>query len=296
MVIGDKLVGPSAHHWLGTDDFGRDLATRLLFGLRTSLGIGIAVTVLTAVLGGAIGLISAYFKSVDGVLMRIMDGFMAFPSILLAICLMAAFGAKISNVIIALTVVFTPQMARVVRSSAVSVKEEMFIDAMQSQGASALRIILKHMLPNIVSPIVVQATFIFADAIITEASLSFLGAGVPPPGASLGSILQDGKALIFSSWWIVVFAGILTILCVFGLNFLGDGLRDHFDPRSGKRRKVSGVAKGQILRLVGGRSAAGMAVSTRVTEEPHPGPDAVATAASDPAVQAPVQKGTNRDV
>ncbi|WP_291799029.1 ABC transporter permease [Brevibacterium sp.] len=256
LQIEDKLTGPSARHWLGTDDFGRDLATRLFHGLRTSLAIGLAVTVLSALAGTAIGLVSAYFRRVDGVLMRVMDGLMSFPSILLAICLMAAFGAKIENVIIALTIVFIPHMARVVRSAAVSVNEEMFIDAVQSQGASSLRIILRHVLPNIVSPIVVQATFIFADAIITEASLSFLGAGVPPPGASLGSILQDGKALIFASWWIVVFAGLITILCVFGLNFLGDGLRDHFDPRSGKRRTVAGLAKGQILRVVGvgGRS------------------------------------------
>ena len=256
MEIPEKLTGPSSSHWLGTDDFGRDLGTRLLFGLRTSLVIGVAVTALSTVFGAIIGLVSSYFRRVDGVLMRIMDGFMAFPSILLAICLMAAFGAKISNVIIALTIVFTPHMARIVRSSAVSVKEEMFIDAMKSQGASSLRIILAHMLPNIVSPIVVQATFVFADAIITEASLSFLGAGVPAPGASLGSILQDGKTLIFASWWIVVFAGILTILCIFGLNFLGDGLRDHFDPRSGKRRTVTGLARGQIMRIAGGRAGA----------------------------------------
>ena len=251
LSIDDTLTGPNAKHWLGTDDFGRDLATRLIFGLRTSLIIGLAVTMLSAILGIIIGLVSAYFRRIDGLLMRMMDGFMAFPSILLAICLMAAFGAKVENVIVALTIVFTPHMARVVRSAAVGVKEEMFIDAMQSQGASSLRIIVRHLLPNIVSPIVVQATFIFADAIITEASLSFLGAGVPPPGASLGSILQDGKSLIFASWWIVVFAGLVTILCVFGLNFLGDGLRDHFDPRSGKRRTVTGLAKGQIMRVVG---------------------------------------------
>ncbi|WP_236794798.1 ABC transporter permease [Amycolatopsis sp. GM8] len=251
MVPADKLRGPSASHWLGTDDYGRDLATRLAYGVRTSLGIGVAVAVSTTVLGAVIGLASAWFRRLDGVLMRIMDGLMAFPSILLAICMMAAFGAKISNVIIALTIVFTPQVARIVRSSALSVKEEVYVLAMVAQGASSARIIFGHLLPNIISPIVVQASFVFADAIISEASLSFLGAGVPPPGASLGSILHDGKILIFSAWWIVVFAGIAIVVSVFGLNFLGDGLRDYFDPKGGKVRVVSGIVRGQVRRLTG---------------------------------------------
>lgn len=227
----NRLSSPSAEHILGTDDFGRDVATRILYGSRTTLGVGLAVTIITTVLGLLIGLLSSYFRILDNVLMRIVDSLMAMPSILLAIALMAALGPKTENVIIALSIVFTPYIARIVRSSALVVKEETYIEAMNAQGASSSRIIWRHIAPNILSPMIVQATFNFADAIISEASLSFLGAGVPAPDPSWGSILRDGQLVIFNSWWIVTFSGIMIVLSVLGLNLLGDGLRDLLDPQ-----------------------------------------------------------------
>lgn len=233
----NALQGPSSSHLMGTDEFGRDLATRIIFGARTSLGIGLSVALITAFFGSVIGLLGSYYHVVDNILMRIMDGLMAFPSILLAISLMAALGAKSGNVVLALSVVFTPYVARVVRSAALSIKDQLYIDAARVQGASDFRIILKHVTPNILSPLVVQVTFIFADAIINEASLSFLGAGVPAPAPSWGSTLLAGKTAIFESSWMVVFAGIVIILSVLGLNLLGDGLRDLLDPHVQNIRK-----------------------------------------------------------
>lgn len=172
--------------------------------------------------------------------MRICDGLMAIPGILLAIALVAALGPMTENVIIALGIVFIPYVARIVRSATLVVREETYIEAMKAQGASATRIIWMHIAPNTLSPLVVQATFIFADAIITEAALSFLGAGVPTPDPSWGNILYDGKLVIFKAWWMTVFPGILIILTVMGLNFAGDGIRDMVDPHSSlsfKRKK-----------------------------------------------------------
>lgn len=235
----NKLQGPSAEHFLGTDEYGRDLFTRIVYGAKVSMGIGLSVSIISSIIGLIIGLCASYFRVLDGILMRIMDGLMAFPSILLAIALMAALGPKTGNVILALTIVFTPYIARVVRSAALVIKEETYIEAMKAQGASTFRIISRHITPNILSPMIVQATFIFADAIITEASLSFLGAGVPTPDPSWGNILYDGKMVIFNTPWMVIFSGILIVLSVLGLNLLGDGLRDLLDPhiKGGKKKK-----------------------------------------------------------
>lgn len=235
----NKLQGPSAEHFLGTDEYGRDLFTRIVHGAKVSMGIGLSVSIISSIIGLVIGLCASYFRYLDGILMRIMDGLMAFPSILLAIALMAALGPKTGNVILALTIVFTPYIARVVRSAALVIKEETYIEAMRAQGASTFRIIWRHITPNILSPIIVQATFIFADAIISEASLSFLGAGVPTPDPSWGNILYDGKMVIFNTPWMVIFSGIMIILSVLGLNLLGDGLRDLLDPhiKGGKKKK-----------------------------------------------------------
>lgn len=231
MEISDKLQAPSAKHLLGTDEYGRDLFTRIAYGAQTSLSIGIAVSAIATLAGVVIGLYASFYIVLDNLLMRIMDSFMAFPSILLAISLMAALGPKTGNVILALSIVFTPYVARITRSAALAVKEETYIEAMRAQGASSFRIIWRHIAPNVLSPIVVQATFIFADAIITEASLSFLGAGVPSPSPSWGNILYDGKAVIFSSQWMVIFSGLVIVMSVLGLNLLGDGIRDLLDPR-----------------------------------------------------------------
>lgn len=231
MKVVDRLTPPGAEHWLGTDEFGRDLLTRLLNGARVSISVGLAVALLSSALGLVIGVYATYYKTLDHILMRICDGLIAIPGILLAIALMAALGASALNVIIALTIVFTPNIARVVRSAALVVREQTYIEAMHVQGASSTRIIWQHIVPNTLSPLLVQATFVFAEAIISEAALSFLGAGIPAPEASWGNILQASKLVIYKAWWMVVFPGATLVLSVLSLNLLGDGLRDLLDPR-----------------------------------------------------------------
>ncbi|WP_425516489.1 ABC transporter permease [Ornithinibacillus massiliensis] len=236
MKVVDRLLEPSTEHILGTDEYGRDLMTRIVYGARVSIGVGLAVTVISSILGLIIGLYASYYRILDNILMRICDGLMAIPGILLAIALMAALGPSPTNVIIALTIVFTPSIARIVRSSALVIREQTYIEAMHAQGASGFRIIWRHIAPNTLSPLIVQATFIFAEAIISEAALSFLGAGIPVPDPSWGNILQAGKLVIFKAWWMVVFPGLAIIISVLGLNLLGDGLRDLLDPHSSRRK------------------------------------------------------------
>ncbi|THF78714.1 ABC transporter permease [Cohnella fermenti] len=239
MKVLDRLKPPSAAHWLGTDEFGRDLLTRVLHGARLSLGIGITVTLLTSLLGLIIGVYAAFYKPLDHILMRICDGLIAFPGILLAIALMATLGASASNVIIALTIVFTPSIARTIRSTALVVREQPYIEAIRAQGATNARIIWLHIAPNALSPLLVQAAFVFAEAILSEAALSFLGAGIPAPAPSWGNILQASKSVISKAWWMVTFPGIALVLSVLSLNMLGDGLRDFLDPRSKRKGKGS---------------------------------------------------------
>lgn len=237
MIVTDRLKGPSATHWFGTDNLGRDLFSRIVYGARVSLGIGLSVAAITAIAGTVIGLLSAYYKALDNILMRICDALMAFPAILLAIAIMAALGPNITNVIISLSIVFTPSIARVVRASALVVKEQTYIEAIKSQGAKSWRIIWLHIAPNTLSPLITQATFIFAETIIVEAALSFLGVGVPAPDPSWGNILYDGKQFIFNAWWMIVFPGMFIVLSVLGLNLFGDGLRDLLDPHVSKTKK-----------------------------------------------------------
>jgi peptide/nickel transport system permease protein len=244
MIVSNRLQAPDAQHLLGTDNFGRDLLTRIIYGARASMGVGFSIAIITSIVGLIIGLYASYYKRLDQVLMRICDGLMAIPGILLAIALMAALGPKVENVIIALSIVFTPYVARIVRSAALVVREQTYIEAMKAQGASSTRIIWLHIAPNVISPLIVQATFIFADSIITEAALSFLGAGIPAPAPSWGNILYDGKIVIFNAWWMTVFPGLLIIIAVIGLNSLGDGLRDIMDPhyKKVKKRRVKAKA------------------------------------------------------
>ncbi|UTI42777.1 ABC transporter permease [Niallia sp. RD1] len=237
MQVENRLKAPSVDHLLGTDNFGRDLLSRIAYGARVSLGIGAMVAFFACLIGLIIGLLASYFKTLDNILMRICDGLMAIPGVLLAIALVAALGPLKQNVVIALVIVFIPNVARIVRSTALVIREETYIEAIRAQGASTWRIIALHIAPNTISPLVVQASFIFADAIITEAALSFLGAGIPAPNPSWGNILYDGKIVIFNAWWMTVFPGILIILSVLGLNLLGDGLRDLLDPNISKGKK-----------------------------------------------------------
>lgn len=227
-----RLKGPNSEHWFGTDSMGRDVFARVLYGARISMSVGFTVGAISGIIGMVIGLYASTNPFLDNVLMRFCDGLKAIPSTLLAITLMTVLGADIKNVIIALTIVNTPSMARLARGSALIAREQTYVEAMRCLGASRTRIIWKHIAPNILSPIIVQMTFVFASSIITEAALSFLGAGVPAPAPSWGSMLNEGKNVIYNAWWMIVFPGTFTALSVLGLNLLGDGIRDALDPLS----------------------------------------------------------------
>lgn len=226
-----RLMPPSADNWLGTDNNGRDIYSRIVHGARVSVVVGMAVVILTTVIGTFIGLVSGYFRRLDGPLMRFMDALMSFPSILLAIAIVAALGASIQNVVIALTVSFIPHTARVVRGKVLSVREETFVESARAIGLGDWLIIKRYILPNVMAPLMVQATFILALAIIAEAGLSYIGAGTPPPQPSWGNILSDGRAYLHNAWWMTTFPGLFIMISVLGLNIMGDGLRDKLDPR-----------------------------------------------------------------
>lgn len=227
-----RLMAPCAEHPMGTDDFGRDLLVRIMYGARTSLAVGFLTAILSALLGLVIGVYASTSKILDHVLMRICDGLAAIPGILLAIALMAVLGAAWQNVVIALVIVYTPSTARIVRSKALALKDQAYIEALRVQGASLTRIVWLHIVPNVVSPVLIQATTVFAEAILSEATLSFLGLGINPPQASWGGILQSGKTLIDQAWWMIIEPGACIVVSALGLVFLGDGLRDALDPHS----------------------------------------------------------------
>ncbi|MEY8483638.1 ABC transporter permease [Lachnospiraceae bacterium 48-21] len=232
MVVSERLKPPSGEHFFGTDELGRDLFTRIMYGARVSLWVGGSVAVFSCILGIIFGLYASYFKILDQILMRICDGLIAIPGILLAIALIAALGTSSWNVILALVIVYTPSVARTVRASAMVIREQTYVEAAKVQGFSDFRILWKLILPGVISPLTVQASFIFAQAIISEASLSFLGAGVPAPAASWGNMLQASKQVISKAPWTMIFPGAAVVLCVLSLNLLGDGLRDFMDPRT----------------------------------------------------------------
>jgi len=227
------LAAPDAKHWLGTDAFGRDVLSRVIYGSRTALLVGLGASLLGASIGSLIGVASAYFAGrTDLVVQRIMDVFFAFPVIILALAVVAVLGTGAGNVILAIAAPMIPRCARVVRSSALAVREMPYVDAARAAGFSNGRIILRHMLPNVMAPILIMATAFLGEAILLEASLSFLGLGVQEPTAAWGLMLR-GAAVEFaeSAPWMAIFPGLAISLAVFGFNLFGDSLRDALDPR-----------------------------------------------------------------
>lgn len=227
----ERLKPPSAENLLGTDQLGRDQWSRMLYGARLSVGVGLVTTFLVTTLGVIIGLLSGYYRKLDNVIMRVMDGMMAFPSILLAIAFIAALGPNAQNVVLALTIVYLPRMARVVRGQVLTLREVTYVEAAIAFGGRAPRIMFKHMLPNMFGPVNVQATFVFAYAILAEASLSFLGVGVSPEVPSWGNMLSLGKTYMRQAPWLLA-PGFAIMFTTLALTLVGDGLRDVFDPRS----------------------------------------------------------------
>lgn len=229
--IRNKLRPPGTEWIFGTDNFGRSQWSRVIKGAQLSLAIGFGVVVLNAVFGTLLGALAGYFRSLDNVLMRIMDAFMAFPVILLAIGITAALGPGSINAVIALAAVYTPRTARIVRASVLVVREQAYVEAARAMGASHARILLRHVLPNCMAPLVVQLTFIFAYSVLSEAVLSFLGLGAEPPTPTWGNIIAEGRLYIREAPWITLVPGLALAMTVLGLNLLGDGLRDVLDPR-----------------------------------------------------------------
>ena len=231
MDVAARLSPPSRVHWFGTDDVGRDVWSRVMYGARLSLGVGSAVVVISFAAGVVCGLVAGYYRHLDNVVMRVMDGLMAFPAIVLAIALMASLGPSVLNVVIAIAVVYSPRVARVVRGSVLVIRETAYVEAARALGAADLMLIRRHVLPNCLSPVIVQGSFVFAAAVLTEAALSFLGVGVPPYVPSWGNILAEGRLYIQQAPWLVLFPGAAIMLTILGLNLFGDGLRDLLDPK-----------------------------------------------------------------
>ncbi|HEV2604610.1 MAG TPA: ABC transporter permease [Microvirga sp.] len=226
---------PSAAHWFGTDLLGRDLYSRVLYGARVSLIVGFAVAVFSSVIGLVIGLFSGFVRWADTIVMRVMDGLMSIPSILLAVALMALTRGSVGNVILAITVAEVPRVARLVRGVVLSLREQAYVDAAVAAGNSTPRIILRHILPNTLAPMTVQATYICASAMIAESILSFIGAGTPPMIPSWGNIMAEGRALWEVKPFIIFIPAAFLSLTVLAVNLLGDGLRDALDPRMAKK-------------------------------------------------------------
>jgi peptide/nickel transport system permease protein len=226
-----RLKPPSLQNLLGTDEFGRDIASLVLHGSRVSLLVGSVTMILTSLGGVVIGLIAGYYRRLDIVIMRVMDGLMAFPAILLAIALMAVRGPGVWNVIVSLSIVYLPRTAMLIRSTALGVRELDYVMAAQALGRGGLGIAFRHILPNCMGPLLVQGTFIFAYAVLAEAILGFLGVGVPPYVPSWGNVIASGKNVIREAFWVSAFPGLALTMAGLSLNLLGDGLRDTLDPR-----------------------------------------------------------------
>lgn len=231
--ILNRLAPSSPEHLLGTDEFGRDVLSRLIYGSRITLIVGFSVALVSSILGMVIGLTSGYYLgAVDAILMRLTEAMMAVPGILLAIGILAVAGPGTTSIAVALTIVYTPRMARVARSAVLSLREKEYVESARAAGASNGRIIWKYLLPNVVGPPLVQGTITFAYAVLAEAGLSFLGLGAPAPAPSWGNVVADGKAFLYNAPWVSVFGGLAISILVLAINLLGDGLRDILDPRT----------------------------------------------------------------
>jgi peptide/nickel transport system permease protein len=230
-----RTRSPSASAWFGTDMLGRDVYSRVLYGARVSLTVGFGVAIAASIIGLAIGLISGFVRRFDGVIMRMMDGLMSIPSILLAIALMALTRGSVGNVILAITIVEIPRVSRLVRGVVLSLREQPYVEAAIACGTNTPLIIWRHILPNTLAPIIVQATYVCAAAMLIEAGLSFIGAGTPPSVPSWGNIMAEGRALWQVKPYIVFLPAIFLSVTVLAVNLLGDGLRDSLDPRLAKR-------------------------------------------------------------
>src|SRR5262247_1813145 len=229
--VANRLLAPSAAHLFGTDEFGRDVYSLTLYGSRISLLVGGSVMLLTSLIGIVLGLLAGYFRSLENFLMRIADGLMAFPAIVLAIAFMASLGPRVSNIVIALTIVYMPRTARITYGAVLVARELAYVEAARAAGARDFRVAFLHILPNCLAPLVVQGTFIFAYAVLAEATLSFLGVGAPPYIPSWGNVINAGGKLIKEAPWIGLFPGLAIAVTGLGLNLLGDALHDLIDPR-----------------------------------------------------------------
>ncbi|CAN7681410.1 ABC transporter permease [Caballeronia sp. LjRoot34] len=232
---GSRLQGLSAAHWLGTDAFGRDVYSRVVYGARVSLVVGLGVTLFSLAAGLLIGVPAGYFRWFDAIVMRVMDGLMAIPGILLAIALVSLSGSSLTTVLVAITIPEIPRVVRLVRGVILGVRHEAYVEAAISLGTPTLRLMLRHLVPNTIAPMIVQGTYIFASAIITEAILSFLGAGVPPDIPSWGNIMADGRTYFQLIPGLVLYPGALLSITVLTVNVLADALRDALDPRLARR-------------------------------------------------------------
>jgi len=235
--LGNALAKPGARHWLGTDNVGRDVLSRVVWGTRVSLVAGFVSVTLALLAGSVLGLVAGYCGgTIDGLLMRAMDAVLSFPPLVLALALGAVLGAGLTGVLIALGVVYTPTFARLMRGQVLTITARDYVDAARALGASGWRVALRHVVPNAINPIIVQASLSVAFAILAEASLSFLGLGIQPPQASWGSMINAGRGYLQQAPWIVFGPGAALFVTVVGLNFVGDAVRDALDPRTRDER------------------------------------------------------------